>query len=341
MIFEHANKTFEEALERAEELLWEDRTPGATEQNLSTLRKVGRDTNEPLPFGYVEDEDTGAMACLVAFGEERQNICYLTAKEADPKNRTYIFNGVLKYSLPVLAALRVNFFRPVEAIPLDEAFTPQGVKKVNAFYGYDGYGDLIDKAQLLEGKFTLATAFYYFGEEISQEEIVELENNGEDIDRELACNPFPCILEEVTGLKVKNATDYAKALAKYLGAKFTKGQIEFIKGVYNFCAADMLLRYATYEFFRTEDYNRLKEVVGEYQAFGLPKDWAAKHAPLNFISPNGISSTTAEEYVLAKYCGARGAEIVGGKNNLREIANYTHTPLKVIMKAARNRYIWD
>lgn len=326
MIVKRGHKDYEEAVKEATALLWKYRE---NREQLTTLERSRFDENKKrLPFAYAEDKETGATAYIYSFDEAQgYALTFLTGEEANEDNRTYPFRGVSKEAIPFLMALRTPIFRPVREIKPDEALTPDGLKVIYTFFGADE-----EEATFIFGfktkeeiefiGYTLETAF--------------------DEEGSLLCLPFPQALTQLTGVKVKTPSDYAKGISKLLKAELSEEQEKDVKSTFLFYSSEALLRYAIYEFFRTESYSHLKEVLTAFKNFYLPKKWEEEftlyYGYRNFI---GGELFTTEEYVLAKYLSKWNANIVGRQIRLKDVAEYTGTPLDLISKAYKIRHIYD
>lgn len=88
---------------------------------------------------------------------------------------------------------------------------------------------------------------------------------------------------------------------------------------------EMFIRYALYEFFRTENYNHLSEILSEQ-----PSEC---NNNLDILGGG-----TAQDYIINRYICERGLrllEIINSAKKLKEIAEYTGTPYDMIIRASR------
>ena len=336
MIRETGYRTYEEAAKRAEALLWEDRKD---RERLTTTEHTRNDSEgNRIPFAYIEDSETGATAYIYSLDPEGSSysLTYLTGEEAKEGNRTYPYRETPKERIPFLMALSTPIFKPVREISPEEALTPDGLREIYSFFGEDhreakySYG-FLTKEEVEAEAFTKDTAFENIGYE-----------DGTTETGSLLCLPFPQDLQQLTGVKVKTASDYAKGISKLLGGQLSEDQEREAIGTFLFYSSEALLRYAIYEFFRTEDYSHLKEVLSCYGNFHLPKNWE-EGFPLFHSYRIELNSKlfTTEEYVLAKYLSKWNATIAELQSRIREVAEYTGTPLSLMSKANRVRHIWD
>lgn len=347
MIVKRGYRTYEEAAEEANALLWKNRE---SREQLTTTEHTRLDENDKrLPFAYIEDKETGATAYIYAFHPEESgySITFLSGDEAKEENRTYPYRGTPKESIPFLMALHTPIFKPVREITPDEALTPDGLREIYAFFGYD-----VDEAKFTYGfqtkeeveakAYTIETAFetivppHLIDEGASEEELKEGEIE------QVNCIPFPQALTELTGVKIKKPSDYVKGISKLLKAELSEQQEKEILKSLLFYTSEALLRYAIYEFFRTEDYSHLKEVLSSFKKFYLPQNWEEDFT-LYYGYRNMMDKEyfTTEEYVLAKYLSKWNANLVGLQARLKDVAEYTGTPIALMSKANRIKHIWD
>ena len=320
MIQKTGYRTYEEAVKEAEALLWANRS---SEGQLATTKHTRKDDKgDRLPFAYIEDKETGATAYIYSiFPEDGYDVTFLSGEEAAESNRTYPFRDTSKHKITFLMAINTPVFKPTKAITPDEALTPEGQRTIFSFFGdntgkMEGYG-FMSKEETEAKEYTVETAF---------------ENWDEEDVGSLLCTPFPKALQELTGVKVKTPSDYAQGIAKLLKAELTEEQAEQAKSTFLFFASDALLRYAIYEFFRTEDYAHLKRVLSSYRKFYLSDKWDEELALFGFTSSGAKAALTAEEYVIVKYLSRWNADITGEPSRLKEIAAYTGIPLSLMGK---------
>lgn len=316
MIVRCGYKTYEEAATDARALLWEYRGEDALTTTEEHTRKD--DKGDILPISYIEDKATGATAYIYSLWDgDSFEITFLTGEEASENNRTYPCRGISKDAILFLIALGSLIFKPVKEINPDEVFTPDGMKEIGSFFGEEGetaYVDFITEAEVARRGYTIETAF------------------GEDYN-ELLCLPLPKVLTKLTGAKVKNASDYVRGISLLLKAELSEEQKKEVEESFLFNASFLFLRYATYEFFRTEDYNHLTEVLTTYKSFYLPKNWAERFICLR--RDDTIRHISAEEYVLYHYLSKRGASLVGKQIRLKDVAEFTNTPLSLMNRVYR------
>lgn len=334
MIVKRDFKTYEEAAKEAKALLWEQRKD---REQLTTIDRSRFDENKKrLPFAYIEDKETGATAYIYSFDEDKDySITFLSGDEAKEENRTYPFRGVAKERIPFLMALRTPIFKPLREIKPDEALTPDSLKEINTFLGADTeeakfiYGFLTKEEVEAKG-YTIDTAFEYLEKKDGTIEVVSL-----------LCLPFPQALTELTGVKIKTASDYVKGISKLLRVELTEEQIKGAKGSFSFYCSDALLRYAIYEFFRTESYSHLREVLSTFKDFYLSENWEEDSTIYHGYSELSGEHSATEICVLAKYLSKWNDNIKGLQTRIKEVAEYTGTPLALMSKASKIKHIYD
>ena len=325
MIVRYGYKTYEEAEKEAKALLWKYRKGDElTTKEHSRLDGDGK----RLPFTYIEGKETGATAFIYSLDEsENYNLTFLTGEEMNEDNRTYPYRGVSKDALPFLMAIRTPIFKPVREIKPDEALTPDGLKEINFFFGVEEegsteYGGFLSEEETESKGYTIETAF--------------------DEENALICLPFPQVLTKLTGEEIKTPSDYAKGISILLKAELSEEQERGAKRTFTFYTSDTFLRYAIYEFFRTESYSHLKEILSTYRNFYLPEEWEVEY-PLYYGYANVVKGEhfSTEEYILGKYLSKWNANIVGRQARLKDVAEYTGTPLSLMNKAYKIIRIWD
>lgn len=311
-------KTRQEAEKAAITILQNDREePGKVR-----VRSEVSETKDGGKSSYyaVEDIDTGATAYIAAPKGGSASFLFLSKDEAKPESRTYPFRDIPKEVLPYLMApaVRTPIVKPTTYL------TPKAVQK------YKGMIKLLSFVQMglaysdykpyreLEGKYTTKeTAFDDLGQ--------------------LRLTIIPSELSEITGIEINGAEDYAKAIGSILNASLSPEEENIAKETYSFNNSYLFLCYAIYEFFRTERYDHLKEVLAQYREFGLPEDW---YKGFTFLTADN-EDETPERYVLARYLSRRSLEMAKVNINLRDIAKYIGAPLPLLLRSYEHKYIYD
>lgn len=322
MIRKHGFKDYEEAVREATVLLL------GSEKNteLSTTEHRGKDEEGYyLPFSYIENNKTGATAYLYSFSKNHYSFTLLSPEESKPENRTLPYRDVRKESLPLLLAIGTPIFKPSKEISPDEALTPDGIKALRSFIGDDGEQPFISLKEIRES--SLKDSFEIFEDEDGETELGAL-----------LLRPYPQELTAKTGIAISTPSDYTKALEKAMGFKMSEEQREKASETFLFYSAETLLRYATYEFFRTESYARLQEVLSYYPLFALHKEWENEFTLLYFYNSKMGRKYSAETIVLGYYLYSR-AITISSSRRLKEIAEYTGAPLDLMAMASLLEYV--
>ena len=327
MIVRHGYKTYEEAEREVMELVWKDKYNKRDELHFQVYSRSD-ENGKRLPISYIKCKETGGMASIYSFDEaEGYAITLLTGEEASEENRTYPYRGISETAFPFLLALHTPIFKPVREIRPEDVLTRNGLKEVYSFFGVEEeeltlYGGFLTDEETKSKGYTIETAF---------------DENGT-----LICLPFPQVLTLLTGVKVETSSDYANGISFLLKDDLSEKQEKDAKDTFTFYASDAFLRYAIYEFFRTENYSHLKEVLASCKAFYLPDGWEADFPPYysyaNIVRGEHFST---EVYVLGKYLSKWNASIVGKQARLRDVAEYTGTPFALMNRAYRISHICD
>lgn len=273
-----------------------------------------------LEYAYTQDNETGATAYTYFVSEGRYEFMYLTAEENERSNRTYPYRYVTEYNIAVLASLRVPFFRPKEEIPLEELLTPHALRTVDQYLGED-ISEPTYVCAFMDEEETGAhrstdKAFYDYDDDGIQP---------------LRCKPYPALLTKLTGVEITSPQSYANGIQKLLGVKLTASQRRGAKEEYVCSASNALARYALYEFVRTESYDRLKEVLGSYEAVPIPQQWGT-YPLYTGIEKNG-RVYTIEEAILSKYISEESAKLLRVQSNIPDIADHTGAPIALLRRA--------
>ena len=240
--------------------------------SLLDIATGGKRHDEEL-YTVIEREETGARAFLFrnpAREEEVYKMAYFAPGEWG--KYTIPFKSVKENELFVLIMLNACFVKPVTKLFPDEALTSDFANELNAYFGEEDW-TYQSKEEYREKVYSIDTAFRVMDEEIEENP----QKWEEDYKENVAFTGFApvSILSELTGVKIKRTADYIKAVKKYLKtSSLDERQEHAIKSSLEFSLRDLFLKWAIYEFLRTEDYSHLKECLSEYKKFLLPKDWA-------------------------------------------------------------------
>lgn len=316
---------------------------------------IPRETDEGEAKEYVWigiDEQTGketggrAYIFQTEHYYPEEHTCYdivvLSPDEVDPSNYTIPFRNLQENLLPIIARRGITFIKPKRAITPKEARTPEGQEcilkllrsyEIDAFFTYDReeYKDGLSKEK-----------FFDIEDDEIEENPEEWEDDWEDNVRFINCIA-PSLLSELTGRKVTNAKGYASALETLLGSTLDKRERKAATGYYDFALRDLFLSYATYEFFRTEDYSHLQEILSLYADFGLPENWQKDFILLSYWETikgkQKLKTFSAEEAIVSKYLSNEYSTLLS-PFSLRDISEGTGIPMSIIYKATKLRK-WD
>ena len=327
MIRKHGYKRRTEALSEAARLLWESRGEESSRSlfYVGSLKKRGTP-----PFSYISDEETGAEAFVLrAPGRGGYNLIFLSPDEAGVQNRTYPFRTVPENELPLLVAVRAPIFKPSKEITPSGALTPEGMRAIYTFSGFDcdndsERADLPFSALSELGAFSLDEAFTIISNRSGEAEIYTLN-----------LRPFPLELTERTGVRIESPADYIRALEALTGEEMSREEAEGAEEDFLFCASDLFLKYASYEFARTENYGHLREILSSSGLFGLPDKWEEGFSPLHPYTDCLGEGDTVENYVIARYLSKWNSDFMLTQKQIKDVAEYTGAPLRLIARASR------
>lgn len=312
-------KTYEEAAKEARALVSETGKKSGSPIR-ETVIGLDEDTKD---FSYIENEETGATAYIGTIDGEEYKLTFIPGEICKEDNKTFPYRGVSKRNLPFLMYLGTPVYKPIKEINPDEAFTLQGMRDIYSFLGL-GYEPFIKREEW--GEYDKENAFEYWGDE--------------DIGS-LLFRPFPSDVEEETGIKVGDPSDYTRGIAKILKTEFSEEEKRQAEETFLYYTAEALLMYAIYEFLRTESYDRLSFVLSQYGEFYLPEKWERDFLMFYEYRRNYNKDFSAEEYVLAKYISKWHSDIIKLQVRMREISEFTGAPLPILARAFRIKRIFD
>ncbi|MCD8295357.1 MAG: hypothetical protein LUE27_08975 [Clostridia bacterium] len=387
MRFFHGYKTLEEAKKAAKTILEEargrrEKGPDKFLQGFASKDIPGIDPGEYVTqdIGFVKDPATGAFVAIANNPEiyfsgepipgleryegaqgDTYSLAYLSPREADPENASYLFRGTSDIQRAFFPFTMPIFFRPVEAISPTEAYTIEGMRKVEAFYGgrrpffysmqrsdfsgeeeADRILNKMIRTERAETDRALEEALAGAGTSTIPK---RPEKDGADMGLFL-----PCDLSEALRIELPNLNAYFAALAALYGIDRAKGIVIYN----NYLSARAFLRYALYELARTESYARLREVLFSFSSFYLPPQWESLYlgSILNHFSPDpgetpedikseagirGESPRDAETAVLSRYVNGHSSSLL---NDLETLSDHLGAPREKIYRAAgySNKY---
>lgn len=274
-------------------------------------------------FSYIKGKDTDETVYI--FKDDLNglySVLGLTAEEASLDNRTFPYRNAQEYKIPYLASYQTLFFKPVKEVAIETILTPDALKTVDQYLGED----ILDTSYLCsfmdeeatEAHRSIDKAFY------------DYEEDGEI---PLKCMPYPALLTKLTGVEVTSPKSYANGIEKLLGIELTASQRKGAEECYIYSASNALIRYAMYEFARTESYDRLKEVLSSYDAVHIPSK--GKQYPL-YIGYEDSEGTfyPIDESILSKYIYKRVADSLGIQTSIDDIAEFTGVPKSLLRRAS-------
>lgn len=270
------------------------------------------------------------------------SLSYRSSEELDPSNFTLPFRNLSEDGVRILSRLNILFSKPRLPLSPSEAQTPKGEEAIALFLGGGGAEwKPITKEQLKDGSISKEKLF-----DVEDEEI---EAHPEEYPEEWEQNivfynaPSPKTLSEATGMRTDTPRAYAKALEKVIGSPLDDREKKAVIDSYEVSRKMEFIDYATYEFFRTESYDHLKEVLSHFAEFGLRKDWER-----NFFLLEGTTigdwihshKQTAEERIISQYVDKEYSTMIGLSYSYKEISEATGIPRSLIYKATGKR-VWE
>lgn len=315
--------SFQEAEKRAETLLWNDRPQGTEKMVCTTETSDGWDGLPKKPH-FITMEGSEAYAIILNneykdINGAKHETAYLTYV-ADGDRLTYPYRSLQRkdttFLLMVMFSNIPTHIKPGEPITAKEAATAAGEERLRHFFGV-GYEDFKKQGELLEAI------------RKGEKEAFEEEWDGEEHYLS-AAEISPALLSEAMGKPVRDLKEYNTATESLIGHSLNDEEKEAQYFAYYFQQVELFGLYCLYSFLRTEKYADLKRVEKEYQVFGLPKGW--DKGSIDFVGDIVEAGETIEEAVLNHYYNT-GSKLTGSHIDLREIADYTGAPLKLVYEA--------
>lgn len=293
------------------------------------------DEEDVFYYAYKLNKDTGETTGGRVFIyspinpniKEDFSLTYLTPEECNPDNYTLPFRNLTDDLLQrELYRFDFDFCKPTTPLSIDEALTPYGEELLSHFEGFD-YNPSLEE-QLFRGELSKENFFRVADEEVEEYPEDYPEEWKDNIITEVY--PLPFALARATGRTIKNAKDYASAISHLLGgASLDEREQRAIGSNFIPVLAIHFLSYATYEFFRTEDYSHLQEILSHYGSFGLSKNWE-KYLPYE---------NNAVEAIIRRYLSPFVSSLLG-VTSLKEISEATGIPRSLIYKVKNNK-LWQ
>lgn len=270
----------------------------------------------------------------------------LRPEEFNPANYTLPFRNLNERGLIVMARYRVRFFKPTRPLSFDEVRTPEGEEFLHKYFS--------------EGEYNFPYWNYDFtpeqikggidkGELFSPLPDPDIEDYPDEEDEDwlnnmVLCKPIaPSILSEATEIKIASSKDYLLAIQKAVTAPLDKRERLAARAQYNIHAKDLLLDYALYEFFRTESYDHLTEILSHFADFGLSENWYKGETRLTEYNSETkeLEPISPVEYILSLYIREEISSMIGRGLSFKELSQATGTPLSVIYRASKlNVHEW-
>ena len=236
---------------------------------------------------------------------------------------------------------KVRFYKPARPISLSEVMTKEGQTFLRSYMTYG------------ETDFPFYWDYDFTTEELSKGNLAQslflephpdpdIEDDPDENDEDWLDNmvnfkrPHPSILSEATGIKISNAKDYLRAFQKIFASPLDKREKRAVIKDYALFVSELLLDYAVYEFFRTESYSHLQEILSHYADFGLPVDWAKELTRLTDYNPElrKLEPLSVEEYIVSLYIRQEYSHLVCSYS-YKEISESTGIPLSLIYRASK------
>lgn len=305
---------------------------------------------EEVDYFHIQgiEEETGSLIGGVAYvyknplaKEPRYLAIALYPEETDPNNYTLPFKNLNTMGVIYMSMAKVRFYKPVRPISLSEVMTKEGQTFLRSYMTYG------------ETDFPFYWDYDFTKEELSKGNLdkslflephpdPDIEDDPDENDEDWLDNmvnfkrPHPSILSEATGIKISNAKDYLKAFQKIFASPLDKREKRAVIKDYAFFVSELLLDYAVYEFFRTESYSHLQEILSHYADFGLPVDWAKGLTRLTDYNPElrKLEPLSVEEYIVSLYIRQEYSYLVCSYS-YKEISESTGIPLSLIYRASK------
>lgn len=286
-------------------------------------------------------EKIGGQAFVYSTGHEppRWYAVALSDEEINPLNFTLPFRNLPVKGISPLARLRVRFSKPVRPLSIDDIKTEEGQAYLCKYMREEDepvlYWSFEDKEQYSKGNLDKTE----FLQPHPDPDIEDYPDEESEMWLDNMCfinNPHPSILSEATGIKIKSANDYLTAFSKVVSSPLDKREKRAVLETFVRDSSDLLLDFALYEFFRTENYGRLQEILSLYKEFGLPANWATSLTRLSEYNSTlrKLEPLSVEEYVVALYIQEEYSSIVGSRS-YKEISQETGIPRSIIYKASK------
>lgn len=266
-----------------------------------------------------------------------------SADELSPVNFILPFRNITEKQIAVVSTLlNVRFSKPRRALSIGEAMSEEGARILSSYIHphttksnrdtAPDFWDFTDSRHYGVKSIPKGELFQVEDEEIEQNPD---EYEGRDDNIVFTASPSPSILAEATGAKIETAAQYLKAIEKSVDAPLDRREKRAVISSYHITAEHLFLSYAIYEFFRTEDYSHLQEILSNAADFGLSEDWERYSTFLSDFDRKTRKRIrhTANEYVVASYLQHDKSDLIG-TISYRELSSLTGIPKSLVYRAA-------
>lgn len=314
---------------------------------------------------YALHQDTGDTGALGIIEEdiysegESYMVIALTPEEADEQNRTLPFKDISGQWLIFLLSRKkfdtIRFSKPTTPLSIEEVKTEDGEKRLHT-YLYGTYeGDIFPYWDYGFTTEELSKGGIVKGEILDPIPDPDIEDYPDEEDKDWLSNMVmirpiaPSLLSEATGIKINSREDYLSAVEKVIDAPLDKREKLAVVWAYYHYSRDIFIDYAYYEFFRTESYDHLKEILSRYSDFGLSEDWETNMTGLieqinvrlsiYDVDTKVWTPITTEEAIISIYLNYKNTSEFGGIS-FKELSQETGIPVGLLSKASKLEVDW-
>lgn len=137
---------------------------------------------------------------------------------------------------------------------------------------------------------------------------------------------------------MSNSDEIIDFLSKSTDSGIVGDNKESIRASFEYYMIDRFLKYALYEFLRTEDYAHLCSILSSYAQFGLSEGWENRSLLLKGLSSLGDVERVSEMYILGCYL-YKNSKHVAEKSH-KDISAFTGIPMDLIERALNISDAW-
>lgn len=273
----------------------ETRTLGSSE--------LGGDAKQDsrVVYSLIRNEETKAVVYYFPLvGGTTYRVAYFSPEEWG--RYTFPFEGVSPMLLYNVLFYHAAFIKPSKPLPAESVGSTYFHRTLEEYFGEEKVGNTEEELRKLT---SIEEAFVYADEK------------DEDTLTFIAW-ASPEVYAKVTGVEVHDMESFLTAVKKHFNVTAIEEKKEqLIKAIFLLLQQQLFLRWASYEFARTEDYSTLQECIRESK---------------RFLTPIG---TNAQIAVLAKYIAYDALHAIGRSDRLRDISEVTKVPFKLLMEASK------